>query len=320
MINTHYNNIYNPIFEGRISNFSYKLDEVLASKEKIIPCEDLIDLTRCLQETKKKVAKKHRLLGKGYKGAVYQIDSKYALKVPNFFRQGFKLPYFLTGFSDFLKCYFGDQIATFGDYKILKNIGKHTPVGIPHSMDKDITLSIEREKYYNETFLPKFTQIPQKAFDDVAKDCRLLNEFDDGGAKLKYKFDFVNPNNFVLKGDKILITDEIICTNFENNNLSGLLQSMLNYKEIGNQTSSDEKTLPLFRTLYKKIILAGMKEKLPLGYSQNKHAWTHCTEDLCKANTSADTVIKKLSNFKWQSEKNPNYLKDVKAYLDSIFE
>ena len=85
-----YSNNYHQNFQGNLSNFSKKLDKVLTQKENIIPCDDLIDLKDTLVQSRKKITKKHRLLGQGWKGQVYQIDEKYALKTPAFFRQGFK--------------------------------------------------------------------------------------------------------------------------------------------------------------------------------------------------------------------------------------
>jgi branched-chain amino acid transport system ATP-binding protein len=135
------------------------------------------------------------------------------------------MPYFSNEFRPHLKCYYGDQIAIFGDYVILHNIGKHTPVGIPLAMsNSNTTLSTEITHYYEEKFLPMFASLPQKAFNNIAKDCNTLNRLEDSNTGLRYIFDYANPNNFVIKNNKILITDEIICQNKVGNSTADLLR------------------------------------------------------------------------------------------------
>lgn len=314
------NSPYTPSFNGNLSKFTKKLDHVLEIKKDSIPCDDLVDLKDTLVQSRKNITKKHRLLGQGWKGEVYQIDEKYALKTPAFFRQGFKLPFFNNGFSRHLKCYYGDQIATFGDYGILKNIGKHTPVGIPLSMSRNATtLSTEMTRYYEKDFLPMFASLPQKAFDDIAKDCQTLNHLEDSNTGLRYIFDFANPNNFVIKGKKILITDEIICNEKVCNTTADLLRAMVNYKEFGVKNQYSEKALPHYREIYKKVILAGIKEGLPLGVTDKKYCWIDATETLCKANQSADEVISTLADLKYQHQDRRALIKATKEYLDTLF-
>ena len=299
------NNPYKQLtFQGRLSKFSKQLDSTLALKDKCIPYDDLIELKDTLVKSRKTKIKPNRLLGQGWKGQVYQIDEKYALKTPAFFRQGFKLPFFNTGFQPHLKCYYGDQIATFGDYGILRNLGKHTPVGIPHVMSNSkTTLYTEINRYYEEDFLPMFASLPQKAFNDIAKDCNTLNRLEDSNTGLRYIFDYANPNNFVIKGNKILITDEIICQEDVGNSMADLLRAMVNYKEFGVKNHSNENTLPYFREIYKKIVLAGVKEGLPLGIIDKKDSWIFATETICKANKNTDKVLDTISDLKY-TQKN----------------
>lgn len=315
-----YSNNYHQSFEGNLSNFSKKLDKALAQKNNTVSCDDLVDLKDTLVKSRKKITKKHRLLGQGWRGQVYQIDEKYALKTPSFFRQGFKIPFFNKEFQPHLKCYYGDQIATFGDYGILRNIGKHTPIGIPHAMSNSkTTLYTEINRYYEEKFLPMFASLPQKAFDDVAKDCQTLNLLEDKNTGLRYIFDFANPNNFVIKGKKILITDDIICAENVNNTTADLLRAMINYREFGVQNKHNEKTTPYFREIFKKIVLAGVKEGLPLGLNDKKCYWVNCAETLCQANKNADEIISEIANLKHQHQDRKALVKATKEYLDTLF-
>lgn len=316
-----YSNNYHQNFQGNLSNFSKKLDKVLNQKEKIIPCDDLIDLKDTLVKSRKAITKPHRLLGQGWKGQVYQIDEKYALKAPAFFRKGFKMPYFSNEFRPHLKCYYGDQIAIFGDYVILHNIGKHTPVGIPLAMsNSNTTLSTEITHYYEEKFLPMFASLPQKAFNNIAKDCNTLNRLEDSNTGLRYIFDYANPNNFVIKNNKILITDEIICQNKVGNSTADLLRAMINYKEFGVKNQSNENTLPYFREIYKKIVLAGVKEGLPLGIPDKKTHWELATETICKANKNTNEVINTISDLKYAQKNRSSLVKATKEFLDTLFQ
>ena len=317
-ININNNNIN---FQSRISNFSSKLDKVLTYKKESIPVDDLVDLTQTLISKRKEFTKKYRLLGEGYNSSVYKIDSKYALKVPTIFTHGIELPVFITGFSKKLKCYYGDAIATFGSYQILKNLDKHTPVGIPLSMSRDQTkLHLECEKYYEEKFLPMFAKIPQKSFNAIAKDCKILNEMKDKETGIGYIFDFANPNNFVIKKNQILITDGIICSETLNNTISDLFRAFLNYKELGIRNFSTKNNLPYFREIYKKIIIAGLKEGLPFGI-RNLHSWKLSTNYLCNSKQDTEVVINTLSGLKWKyGNDNKGLEKELQQYFDLMFE
>ena len=318
-INSINNYSYKPNFQSNLTQFSKKLDCILERNCTTVPVDDLLDLTQSLKETKNKInKKKDYILGKGYKGIVLRIDSKYALKISEFFNKGFKLPFFSENISKHLKCYYGEPIATFGDYKVIRNLGKHTPVGIP-LLKSDNSLRTECDRYYDEEFLPLFAKLPQKAFDNIAKDCKILNTLKDENTGLKYSFDYTNPNNFVIKNNKIFVVDELVCSRDQTNTTADLLKALLNYKELGHQTSSDEKTLPLYREIYKKIIVASLKANLPLGLIKNEHAWKHCTNTLCKSTKSHNEVIRNLIDIKHKNQNKISIEKEINSYLDSIF-
>lgn len=302
-------------FSSKTTTFTKRFNDIL-HQGNTADRNELLELLRLFKTVKSNIKNKNKLLGKGYKGNVYEIDSQYALKIPTHFRQGINIPVFIQNSFSSLKSYFGNKIAIMGDYSILKNIGKHIPIGIPLSMSSKDRVE-EANIYYDEVFLPKFANLPQKAFDNIAEDCNTLNNLKDNVQDLKYSFDYMNPNNFVIKNNKILILDDIVCDINASNTISDLFKAMLCYKEFGVQNSKNKTNLENYRKIYKKIILAGIKKDLPLGYDKSSFLWKKATEELCCCNASALDVVKTLECYKSKCQDKISLIKLVQRYLNS---
>lgn len=231
---------------------------------------------------KKKIAP-DRLCGVGMHASVYKIDDYYVVKVPSkvdynekvICKEGVIKPSFNN-----LKTYFGEVLFKLKNFYILKNVSSknpHIPVGIPLKNYINLTFyDIHKpENYnklldtYNKSILPLVSSLPQKSYDAVARDCSLLNKM--SNHKFSYFFDYENPNNFVIVGNKIRVIDTIYKSSPDRlmNTISSLLEVFLN--NMGYQLSAKfSKDLVSYRRdIFKKVILAGIKQGLPVEPSGN---------------------------------------------------
>lgn len=317
MVNTVNIKSYHPSFGKNISTFTKSFDKTRCIGNSA-SADELLELFKVFKTTQKDIVLSGKQLGKGYKGKVFEIDDKYALKIPVHFIRGANIPVFIEQTFNSLKTYFGGKIAIFGDYSILKNVGEHTPVGIPLTMSNKNSLK-ECNDYYSNDFLPKFANLPQKAFDNVAKDCCALNALRDDITELDYSFDYMNPNNFVIKGSKILVLDDLVCAPGANNTISDLLKALLLYKEFGTQNERVANNIDNFRKIFKKIVLAGIKNDLPIGYDKSSFVLDKILKELCVVNVDPDSFIRNLEYFKYKYPNKSTLIKSIKKYLESIF-
>lgn len=304
-------------FTGYTSALGKRLDKVIKNG-KISPEDDVFiseQITRFVNE------KNHPLkrLGQGCHERVYKVDDKYVMKIPlvtqkkNSENETLLFPKKL--FSE-LKTYFGETIAKLGEAKVLKNIssnGKHIQVGVPDQYVNNHTYD-EIQHYYLNEYLPTFVKVPQRSFDNIAKDCARLN------AKGNYEFDFFNPNNFVLVGKTLRITDELNKTSVQNpNTISDLLQVFLQKVDINYLAEYNKNAEPLRRELFKKIVMAGMRHNLPLGESPEKgFTWFYTADKLCKFNTAHHEILDMLSHIKMETDTKLR-LEKTSNYLDCVF-
>jgi len=338
-ISKDYSNIHSqsrnkPNFCGYVSVFSKRLDKVL--KQNDCSIDDSMYLYNKLQKIIDKRKRQNDVLGEGTLAKVFKIDSKYVLRsgklgspVVESFRRGDIDNRAYFG----LKTYYGDYVAKFGDIQILRNVsstGKHIPAGVPSK----ITLSKspeESRKYYEETYLPLFAKLSQKAYDDVAYDFSTLNMYCTDGF---YRFDVLNPNNFVLVGKKICIVDNLVKKNEESQfllaynetkqgglmSIADLMRAFLMLQEAGVECEFSEKALPLRRELFKKIVLAGVKNNLPVVNEENMFCFEKVAEILCKSNCDAVQIQVNLERLVDDYCDNPKKtLRKVADYVDSIF-
>lgn len=322
MMVSNYTPQYNkPIqFQGYKSVFSRKLESVIAEGKK--ECKGQSFLTDWLKKFVAKKMRADRKIGEGFHGEVYKIDDKYVLKIHKHHR-----PYAdimdnipKQKFAS-LKTYYGEPVATFSDIKILKNVssnGKHIQAGIPEKFSRTMTEE-QCKKYLENVYLPIFSEVPQKSFDAIAKDCDTLNKM--GSEYVTYEFDYLNPNNFVLVGKTIRITDVISKGSTENpNTVSDLLYVFIQKSGLDTYVEYSKKAEPFRRELLKKIVLAGMKHNLPLGDNPyGRKVWQVVSTDLCKSEEYHLTIIDKLAKLQKEIPDTKLRLKKTEEYLDEIY-
>lgn len=308
-----------PQFTGYKSVFSRRLQRVVAEgKADKTERNFLTDWIKKFTALKLKAS---RRIGEGFHGEVYKIDDKYVLKIHKNYT-----PY--SGLLDdipkqkfsSLKTYYGEPVASFNDVKILKNVssnGKHIQAGIPAQYARRMT-DEQCNKYLEKVYLPIFSDIPQRSFDAVAKDCDTLNKM--GTKDVSYSFDYLNPNNFVLVGKTLRITDVISKGSIENpNTISDLLYVFIQKSGLDTYADYSKKAEPFRRELLKKVVLAGMRHNLPLGDTPyGRKVWQITANDLCK---SKEYHLDILDNLKKLQEipETKSRLKKTEEYLDKIF-
>ena len=319
-----YQNSAKPIngltFTGvRRCDFSKELDVVL-DKHRVSKKES-VKLTSMFNEfLAKHLNTVDGFLGSGFQGRVYNIDNKYALKLPytevcHFVFE--KIP--KRKFAG-LKTYYGEPVAKFCDASVLKNVsssGHHIQVGIPSGMLMR-SADDERKFYYEKIYLPQFAAVPQRAFDALAKDFNTLNKMGHRGNN--YTFDFQNPNNFVLVGSTLRITDEISTTSIKNpNSMAEMLSLFLSKMSKDSFYPYSKEAEAPRKELFKKIILAGMKHNLEIGTcSYDRILWQDAVEDLCKLKVSGDGVISTLKAMQKLIPDRKIRLKLTEDYLNTI--
>ncbi len=307
-------------FRGYKSVFSKKLDEVLLSGTQP-DFETQKFLISKLQNFIKKKLKSNRKIGQGFNGSVYKIDDSYVLKVHKHDKPYADMMDKINPqkFKN-LKTYYGEPVAKFYDAQILRNVssnGEQIQAGIPQKYSLMFT-SEECKEYYEEFYLPLFSKIPQKSYNAIAKDCDTLNKM--GNDKISYSFDYLNPNNFVLVGKTIRITDVITQETYENpNTIAQLLYSFLQKTDLDGYATYSKYSEPFKRIIMKKIVLAGMKYNLPIENSPyDKKIWQVVSNGLCKSNENYTNIIENLKNF----QKIPNIklrLQKTNDYIENIY-
>lgn len=309
-----------PQFTGYKSVFSKKLDEVLLSGRQ----PDLNEKNFLIEKLQKFIREKlrpNRKIGNGFHGSVYKIDDKYVLKVAKHDK-----PY-----ADFideitprrfsaLKTYYGEPVATFYDAKILRNVssnGKHIQAGIPQKYSLMFAPAYCK-KYYEEFYLPVFSEVPQKSFDAIAKDCNILNKL--GSEDISYSFDYLNPNNFVLVGKTIRITDVITKGNSKNpNTIAQLLYVFLQKTDLDNVAHYSKYSESYRKILMEKIVLAGMKHNLPIENSpHDKKVWQVVANELCRTEEPYAELIENLKKLQ-EIPDTKLRLRKTKEYMENIF-
>lgn len=205
---------------------------------------------------------------KGFDRATKVLSvGKYALKIPSYKYNWQYTPdldnwCFLYPKYRTLKTYKGSVLMKTKDIKILENVGKHEQAGVSsfvNYMDKKECLN-----YYRQNYLKEFSSVSQKSFDDIALDfASLNNDFSKDGNYTHFAFE--NPNNIILKDDKLYLVDELIENYFEPNTTSHYLFNMLGIvHQFDLHCGIDyEDATPHAQVLFKKILNSCALAKLP---------------------------------------------------------
>lgn len=278
------------------SPFSKQFEKVLKTGEG----QD--ELVANFQKLFLKKSPKNRL-GTGSYGSVYRIDDYYVFKS---YHNGTNS---LLGFKknkntkfDDLKTYSGKVLARIGNVEILKNVTQNKNIFL--EMTKPMDDGIPR--YLNS--LKEFASLPQKAFDNLAKDFQKLNEIKE--TNLFYRFDTNNPNNFIKVGDKIKIVDEINWVPTEApNDLFSLLRIFI-HKEGQSEYKKD---------IFKKCLLASEKNNLPME-AAHKY-FKKYMDDICQFANSKKTfneIFETLTDLRKNIPDETLRLKKVENFIEEL--
>ncbi len=289
---------YTPSFQAYYkSPFSKHLEQVLQTRNGE---QELSNHFQKIFKAKKQASNK---LGEGANGIVYRIDDYYVFKVykninPNSFNFNFK--YSQENIFGTLKKYYGKVIAKFGQIEVIKNVthNKHKFVELANPATNGI-------KKYNEV-LKEFVTLPQKAFDNLAKDFVELNKIHK--SSLFYKFDTNNPNNFIKVGNSIRIVDDIDWVpSKEPNDIYSFMRIFI--KEDGDAN--------LKKQILKKCILACEKNKIPINDTYDY--LSNFMDDLFKnagIKISFEDYYIEMQNLRNTCKNDNIRMQKVKEYID----
>lgn len=310
-------------FLGYKTKFSKQLEKFVAN-----PCPDPVDMMELSASMTKIVDKKIKpkyKMGEGKFHEVYRIDDYYVVRIPKEDKNSYvtlprKPRKGLTEFFASFKTYVGNIVSEFGDYEIIKNAkGTNKNViqaGVPYKMvrkfDKcktfnDIDKVQEQiNKEYSKKYLPAFSSLPQKAYDNVAADFVKLNDAQTNPSILVKMFDCNNPNNFIKVGNKIKIIDDLT-TSMNYGNVSDMMHVFLkNYN-----TPDTPETLKMKKIIFKKCIIAATKNNMMDGF--------HKLGPYMKfvgINEKPRKFSEKILKFSQLPENKKN--KEISKYLDTL--
>ncbi|MDR1327744.1 MAG: hypothetical protein LBJ74_04990 [Heliobacteriaceae bacterium] len=246
-----------PSFGKYKCKFSRELEAYIAN-----PCKERsVEVVKELQKLADR-RMKNLHIGEGFHNKAYIADDYYVFKIPKNQEAKVGPVKLIENIFTNLKTYFGNTVAQIGNFEIVKNAAikkELVEAGVPAK------IKCNMEKYYETVYLPKFSSLPQKAYDDLAYDCSVLNESGDGLSC--WGFDYVNTNNFVAAGKKIRTVDEMDYLTQDENKTSDLMNIFLfMYNKdtaIRPGLKVSDKVLKMKQTIFKKWLLAAEKYRLP---------------------------------------------------------
>lgn len=261
------------------------------------------------------------ILGEGFHETVYKIDDEFAAKLP-MFNSSLKLwdanEHLTVSKNEYgdLKTYYGETIAKLGEVKILRNLGKHTPAGVSEE-------SVELEDYFSK-YIPQFAKVPQESFNEIAEDCARLNSRHDKKNYYYHVFDYMNPNNIVLKDNKLYWVDRIRTHSKYPNTTTDLLDMLLSKFDCMNgipaaYSQSFSKHLNQARMLFKKIVVAGATANLSLKVNESsaERIWQNLITNL-NINKDYDIVVNSLEKTSEIKDKNIR-VQATENFIDNLF-
>ena len=307
-----------PNFEGYYrSKLGRCVDEFVQTKEPSLELQKEL-MTKVRDFIEKNTNKK--IIGKGHHGVVFRIDDKYVLKMDLMgkYHQLIEPRKPVSKGFEKLKSYYGGAVVSFNRYcKILKNVScdnEFTEAGLPSKFVKE-HLTFNQSEYWNKEYLPKFSNLPQKSFNSLAKDFARLNMISD---KNKFfAFDFVNPNNIVLVGKNTLrIVDSVNYSHAKANTVAGLLNLLVNEMAVGYKAPRTNETLELRCELIKKIFMAGEKYNLPLiSMGSDREAFYY----VCREFGDFNKILKDIVSIRKNNPNKDARIQKVREYLDETF-
>lgn len=307
-------------FTGYRTNLGKKLDEVLKLGE-ISPKDNdfLISEIKKLLEKRLNHAKN---LGEGMSNRVYKIDDKYVLKVPlnKSIMIGDKIVLKPQKYGD-LRNYFGEPVFEAGNVQVLKNVspkGRAIPAGVPKQLPDGFEKS-DVQGYYSTFYLPTFANLPQKSYDALARDMKTLSEKTEN--RIHFTFDYYNPNNVVLSGKSLRMTDDVEMTVFENTNtISDMLNVFLKQINVGIPATPSTMLLPFRQEIAKKVLMAGMKHDLPITCEGRPNGvFSFVLKFLCNSKDEPNVVFEKLQEIRHSAKTQKELEAKLNEYFKEIF-
>lgn len=302
------NNNKNVYFQGYKSAFSKKLEEAL-TKNVLTPQEDK-KLVNLLTNAYKR-ALKGGMLGEGYNSSAFRLDDYYVALIGSMSKEDPIFSHFQKGFlgktePDYnLKTYFGNTVATFGEIKIKKNAlikNKGINAGTPINFDTS-----KKKEYFKEVTLPEFASLPQRAYDNLAKDMLKL-------IKADKRFDYMNPNNFIKTGKSIRVVDDL--KKYDGKDILQLMGDLfLDSVHVMQKYGFDANVTKVRKTIFKKCILAALKTDFTIDRNKIRIYDYFC--QICGIEKQFYDIIMDLNKLKFDTPKN-KYLKVAKEYLDTL--
>ena len=309
-----------PKFQGHSRQIQNKINQILTDTNN----RDLnLNLARALKQGLGSIVTPEKYIGEGTHNTVYKITRQYVLRIPNNYKINIsELPQIMEfGKNIFsgLKNYFGEAILSLDKIQILRNVGNHRPAGVPESIAKKCN-KYKIEKYYLNTYLPRFAHIPQSGYDELAADINRLNRITLGPRRFCI-FDSLNPNNIVLKSGKLYMVDEIdtLCDRSYSNTTAKLLEVFINRATKDMDAPQVPKKLPLVRKIFKKVVFASSKAGLVHANSKWDFMNWEKALQLCKIKETAADVLNSLENIEYRNTDREKRESAVKTYLNKLF-
>ena len=309
-----------PVFRGPAKELGKSLNDVF-QKTTITP-EEKTALIDKFCNAIREIISPERFIGGGCNGSVYKIDDQFVAKIPKYEAVnqntlGQNLELGNNVFKD-LKTFFGEKILSLGNVSVLRNIGEHTPAGIPETLLKSMRLDLIKD-YYVGTYLPRFASVPQSSYTKVAQDFAMLNKLSPAPRRY-YSFDANNPNNIVLSGKRLILTDQInVIGKPETNSTGKLLELLLVQVGYGYNAPKPEEGLKDARTILKKIILAAEKVALPHNPQiKDDASWEFALRN-CSVKKDYAEVLSMLNKFREKIPDKAQRLKEIERYIDELF-
>ena len=308
-----------PNFNGHSRQIQTQLDKILnTSNLPTVQKDEFISLLK-----KADITRREKFIEEGSHNAVYKITRKYAARVPIGWEKvkndwTAKLSIGKQIFSN-LKNYFGEPIVELDKFQILHNVGRHLPAGVPEHLSKSLSRN-RMKKYYLNTYLKKFASIPQSSYDNFAQDMARLNDIK-LGARRYCVFDYLNPNNVVLRKGKLYLVDEIDtnCDKSYANTSAKLLNVFINRlnRRFEAPNIPDNKTA-LVRKIFKKVVLASNKAGLLHADTKEDYAFWQTALKKCRIKEEPYNVLNTLEEIesRFPVEKRTE---KINNYLNSLF-
>lgn len=310
-----------PVFQSASGDFGKAVGDVF-QKETISETarNNLIDKLRLAI---KEIIKPENFMGKGFFSTIYRIDDNYVMKIKNYSHPEIESNETTVqkGKEIFknLQTYYGEKILQIGSLSILRNLGQHTPAGIPDSCLRNMKTPEEVYNFYQTKYLPLFANVSQESYDAVAKDFAKLNQMRDVNGNC-YSFDSKNPGNIVLSGNKLKLVDELDKTdNFDENTVGKLMELMLYKVSAHSVIKNYGEHINDAKQILRKILIASEKANLPYDTRErDKVVWDGVFKN-AEINEDVDDFIQNLEIIRGRNPRLSKRIPEVEKYVDSVF-